>query len=679
MADILFVAPDLHRGGVGRCVNFMVEDLPKHGLHTSLFCLRAIEHEFSPHNVRVTRAITRRVGNRVMQLLAPWVWIKLLMTIRRENPSIVCSHGLLCNILVAMAKAVMPGGFRSVAFEHNSPSAHYRSTTQARLKRLMLRLCYGQHDVVVGVSKGVVEDLLAMVPSLRGKCRHIYNGVPIDDVRAQGRASASPLPRDGKHHVISVGRLTPGKGFQTLIDAAALLDDPAISFTIVGEGPQREELERRIAGNRSRSAVELAGHLDNPFPVLAGADIFLSVAERESFGIVLVEALALGVPVVATDCPSGPGEILDGGKFGELVPVGDAPAVARAIRALAADPPRRQHLAELGPQRAADFSLDQHCRNIVGLFQPLLQKKNNLPIRSSHMTRIPVSVVVMTKNEEKNINKCLKALADFSEIFVVDSGSTDKTAEMASALGAHVVQFRWDRKYPKKKQWCLDNLPFSHDVVLYVDADEEMTPELAREIADSLPKFAQGAGGAFIGFDYFFCGKKLHYGHRVYKLALLERSRGRFLDYDDLNVAHMWEVEGHYQPQVTGTTFVMNYRMGHHDHDSLFHYFDKHNRYSDWEASLRVQGLMNDPREANMGMRSLMKRVFQAMPLKTPAVFVHTYFLRLGFLDGKAGLDYAIARAMYYWQIGLKSREIKATETARRDAQVGASMPHSTR
>ncbi|HTK01775.1 MAG TPA: glycosyltransferase [Bordetella sp.] len=375
MADILFVVPDLHRGGVGRCVYFMLEELPKHGLTTSLFCMREIEHEFSPSKATVTRGVARKLSNRAMQLSAPWGLMKLLATIRRERPAVVCSHGLFCNILVAAARMLMPGSFRSVAFEHNSPSAHYRSTNLGGLKRTLLRICYGAHDDVVGVSRGVVRDLVAMVPSLEDKCRHIYNGIPLDDVRAQARAPGQTLPRDGKLHVVSVGRLVSNKGFQTLIDAACLLNDPGIVFTIIGEGPQRAIFEDQIATRQPGSPVHLVGHIDNPFPMLASADIFLSVSERESFGIVLVEALCLGVPVVATDCPSGPAEILEDGKFGELVPVGDAAAVARAIQNLADDGSRREHLAELGPHRAADFSLDRHCRNVADLFQPLLHKQ----------------------------------------------------------------------------------------------------------------------------------------------------------------------------------------------------------------------------------------------------------------------------------------------------------------
>src|SRR5271170_3715683 len=97
--------------------------------------------------------------------------------------------------------------------------------------------------------------------------------------------------------------------------------------------------------------------------------------------------------------------------------------------------------------------------------------------------QIPLSVIVMTKNEEKNLAKCLRGLQRMSQVFVVDSGSTDRTPEIARDGGAELVHFAWNGKYPKKKQWCLDNLPFAHDWVLYVDADEEVPPELVDEIA----------------------------------------------------------------------------------------------------------------------------------------------------------------------------------------------------
>jgi glycosyltransferase involved in cell wall biosynthesis len=375
MADVLLVSPDMHKGGVGRCVYFMAHELPKHGVSTALFCLHDIENEFEVTGVPLERAVPNKLeGGPLVGLLAPLMFLRMVMAIRRLKPAIVCSHGLLCNILTAMARPFMPRGVRTVAFEHNSPSGHYWNTRLGGLKRALLRYAYNRHDVVVGVSKGVAQDLMDMEPALRGKCLHVYNGIPLDEVRRQGTAPLQAgLPADGRFQVVSVGRLVSSKGWGTLIEAAALLDDPGIVFTIVGDGPERAEFEAQIARRPLRSEIRLVGHADNPFPFLAGADVFLSVSERESFGIVLVEALCLGVPVIATDCPTGPSEILGEGAFGELVPVGDAVAVANAIRTLRQDSARCAKLAQLGPERAADFSVERQCSDMIQLFQPMLR------------------------------------------------------------------------------------------------------------------------------------------------------------------------------------------------------------------------------------------------------------------------------------------------------------------
>lgn len=275
---------------------------------------------------------------------------------------------------------------------------------------------------------------------------------------------------------------------------------------------------------------------------------------------------------------------------------------------------------------------------------------------------IPVSVIIMTKNEEKNIGKCLDSVAGFDQIFVVDSGSEDQTYRIATEKGAHVVQFKWNGKYPKKKQWSLENLPFRHDWVLYVDADEEVYPSLAREIS-GIMSAKPGYDGYFVKFDYVFLNKVLRFGHHVYKLAFFNRHKGKFLDYEDLDAANMWEVEGHYQPHIAGTTAVLKHRMLHDDHDSLFHYFARHNRYSDWEAVLRMKGKIVNRGEAQPGIRMMLKLLFHRMPFKGLVAFFHSYVIKLGFLDGAPGLHFALARAFYYWQIGIKSREL-ANKTA---------------
>lgn len=269
--------------------------------------------------------------------------------------------------------------------------------------------------------------------------------------------------------------------------------------------------------------------------------------------------------------------------------------------------------------------------------------------------RIPVSVVVMTKNEERNLAKCLRSVERFDEVFVVDSGSTDATCAIAAEHGATVVPFAWNGRYPKKKQWCLERLPFAHDWVLYLDADEQLSPEAASEIAALLAD-GPDAAGYFAGYEYVFLGRALRHGHRVHKLVLFDRRRGRFLDRSDLDAENMWEVEGHYQPAIDGRVATLRGRIRHEDHDSLFHWFERHNRYSDWEAVLRRRNALALPDEAQPRVRRVLKAIFTRLPFRGVTSFAYGYLLRLGFLDGRAGFHYAIARSFYYWQVAVKER-----------------------
>ncbi|GGX23300.1 glycosyl transferase [Pigmentiphaga litoralis] len=372
MADVLFVAPDLHRGGVGRCVSFIVDEVPRHGFDTSLFLLRGLDHEYQVNNPDVERGMNVGESKPKFAAMLPVALFRLWRTIQRTKPEIVCSHGLLCNAAVAVMRMMSRRPFRTVAFEHNAPSSHYSTTTMKGLKTFLLRTLYPRHDVVIGVSRGVVDDLVTLVPDLQGKCSHIYNGLPVEEVSRQSQEAPPPQADDAKFSVVSVGRLAPSKDYKTLVAAAQILDDPDVQFLVIGEGPLEEELRVLNEASPSRSRVKFLGHLDNPFPAVAAADIFLLTSVHESFGIVLVEALSLGVPVLATNCPSGPAEILSDGEFGVLVPVSNAAAIAEAIRRLLYEREPAKRLRSLGPLRANDFSLNQHAQRVVDLFRTLI-------------------------------------------------------------------------------------------------------------------------------------------------------------------------------------------------------------------------------------------------------------------------------------------------------------------
>ena len=255
--------------------------------------------------------------------------------------------------------------------------------------------------------------------------------------------------------------------------------------------------------------------------------------------------------------------------------------------------------------------------------------------------------------------RCIERLEAFSDVIVVDSGSEDGTQELAVSAGAKVISFSWNGRYPKKKQWQLDTLDTANDWVLFVDADEMPSPALVDELRAEMPRLTSGRfAAADIRLSYRFAGRFLRYGHRVVKRALVDRRRVSFPVVDDLGFPGMGALEGHYQPIADGDVLRLRSRLIHDDVDPVRTWFDRHNRYSDWEAHLRVEDLT---RRTVLSDRSRQGRIFDRVPFKPLFFFAYSYVARLGFLDGRAGLDYALALSGYYWQIGLKIRELRRT------------------
>lgn len=285
------------------------------------------------------------------------------------------------------------------------------------------------------------------------------------------------------------------------------------------------------------------------------------------------------------------------------------------------------------------------------------------------MAQLPVSAIVSTKNEEAAIHTCVAGLRDFDEVIVVDSMSTDSTVELARAAGARVINFDWKGVYPKKKQWCLDNVDTRHPWILFIDSDERPTPELIAEIGKLVAR-PEAAVAYDIPLDYHFGGKQLRHGHKVSKRVLLRRDAVRFPEVDDLDAPGMGELEGHYQPEAYGPVGRTKAKLLHDDPDPVSTWIDRHNRYSDWEAYIR-----RNPR-ARASVRAHKTgqgNLFDRAPFKPLAFFLYSYVGRGGFLDGRAGFDYAFGLAWYYWLIQVKVRESQsasASAKSEREARV---------
>jgi len=267
--------------------------------------------------------------------------------------------------------------------------------------------------------------------------------------------------------------------------------------------------------------------------------------------------------------------------------------------------------------------------------------------------KIPVSVIVVTKNEEARVGQCLDALSDFDEVVVVDSESSDATCEIVRGMGVRVEHFVWDGAYPKKRQWCLDTLELAHDWVFFVDADEVVTPEVVHEIAKLFDVGVPRDAGYFVKANYVWRGKMLRYGLCNNKLVLFDRKRVYFSVVDDLGLQGMGEIEGHYQPVLNAEYAAdsigqLGGKMLHNIDGDMAAWEARHLKYAEWEAGMNARDAWPiDP----VGWRQFMKRVFRGLPMRGAFAFLHCYVLKCGFLDGAAGFDFALSRARYYRMI----------------------------
>jgi glycosyltransferase involved in cell wall biosynthesis len=270
------------------------------------------------------------------------------------------------------------------------------------------------------------------------------------------------------------------------------------------------------------------------------------------------------------------------------------------------------------------------------------------------MEKIACTAIVLTLNEEDAIRDCLDAVQFCDQVLVVDSGSSDATTKISAELGAEVIDFEWNGRYPKKKQWSLQSTSVRNNWVLLLDADEIVSAALRNDVIRAVrgPVEHQAYD---IPLEYHFAGQALRHGHQVRKRSLLDRRSALFIEMDDLDAPGGNEVEGHYQPQAPSVG-KLDGRLIHRDPDPVSTWIERHNRYSDWEAFLR-----NQPhrRRVVRVSRSKQGQLFDRVPFKPLAFFTYSFIFRLGFLDGRAGFDYAFALSFYYWLIATKVREIK--------------------
>ena len=273
--------------------------------------------------------------------------------------------------------------------------------------------------------------------------------------------------------------------------------------------------------------------------------------------------------------------------------------------------------------------------------------------------KVPLSVIIPVMNEEKNLPRCLASVAWADEIFVVDSRSTDATADIAKSRGANVVQFEYNGAWPKKKNWALENLPFKHEWVFIIDADEALPAEAAEEFRGVIAADG-GLDGYWINRRFEFMGKWLrHAYHPNWNLRLFKHKLGRYerLSGSDTRSG---DNEVHEHVIVNGRTGKLACEMDHHAFPSIEVFVEKHNRYSNWEARVELEGQAGAARiqKANVGMRRRLKQWSRRLPCRPLLRFLYVYAWQRGFLDGAEGYYFARLHAIYEFLCVAKAREL---------------------
>ena len=197
--------------------------------------------------------------------------------------------------------------------------------------------------------------------------------------------------------------------------------------------------------------------------------------------------------------------------------------------------------------------------------------------------KLNLTIAIPTFNEERHLESCLKAIGgNFAqEIFIIDSNSSDQTINIAKDYGVKLINFNWNGKFPKKRNWFLQNQILKTEWILFIDADEKLTNNFKKEISEVLKETRHS--GFYIYYSNYFLNKKLKGGIKMKKLALFKVNLGRYEKIDEQKWSNL-DMEVHEHPIINGSIGSIKSEIDHIDFNGMSRYIKKHNEYSTWEA-----------------------------------------------------------------------------------------------
>lgn len=327
--DLAIYLPSLNGGGAERIMVTLANEVANRGYAVDLV-LASAKGPFLEDVSSKVRLIDLKSTRVIFSLPG------LTRYLRREYPRAMLSALNHANIVATLAKKISGRNTHLLVSEHNNLSLTMsrKLPWRSRVVLSLMGRVYPWADGVIAVSDGVREDLVQLFGLSPEKVSVIYNPIVTASLLKQAHELIENpwLKKGGPPVILGVGRLTRQKDFSTLVRAISLVRKKKdCRLVILGEGELRNELQALVNELDLQAHVLLPGFVKNPFAWMANADVFVLSSAWEGFGNVLVEAMACGTSVVSTNCPSGPAEILENGRWGKLVPVGDPEAMANAI------------------------------------------------------------------------------------------------------------------------------------------------------------------------------------------------------------------------------------------------------------------------------------------------------------------------------------------------------------
>jgi glycosyltransferase involved in cell wall biosynthesis len=280
---------------------------------------------------------------------------------------------------------------------------------------------------------------------------------------------------------------------------------------------------------------------------------------------------------------------------------------------------------------------------------------------------IPATVVIPVRNEERNLPRCLAALSRFSEVIVVDSGSTDRTQDVARKAGVKLIEFHWNGRYPKKRNWVLLNQELAAEWVLFLDADEVVNGAFCDEVRRAISRGEHN--GYWLNYTNYFLGRRLKYGLPQRKLVLFKVGSGLYERIQEQSWSGL-DMEVHEHPIINGRVGEIRTPIEHNDFKGLASFLDRHRDYATWEAH-RLLLLEKGPGFNGKGLTGRQRFKYRNLQRWWYSIFYFTYvyFIRRGCLDGAAGFYYAFYKAWYLLTIRLMIAEFRQAHKASEDVR----------